>query len=42
MGNFELTNSVGDNEIETLNLLTSTQIVIHDALTRLGTKERSI
>ncbi|MEH7112437.1 Glu/Leu/Phe/Val dehydrogenase [Neobacillus niacini] len=32
----EITNRVGENDNETLNLLTSTQIVIHDALTKLG------
>ncbi len=32
----EITNHVGENDNETLNLLTSTQIVIHDALTKLG------
>ncbi|MEH7247460.1 Glu/Leu/Phe/Val dehydrogenase [Neobacillus niacini] len=32
----EITNRVAENDNETLNLLTSTQIVIHDALTKLG------
>ncbi|MEH7253201.1 Glu/Leu/Phe/Val dehydrogenase [Neobacillus niacini] len=41
MGNIEITNSVGDNGIETLNLLTSTQIVIHDALTRMGIRKEA-
>jgi glutamate dehydrogenase len=36
MGKNDVTNSVGDNGKETLNLLTSTQIVIQDALQRLG------
>jgi glutamate dehydrogenase len=36
MGKNDVTNSVGDNGKETLNLLTSTQIVIQDALHRLG------
>jgi glutamate dehydrogenase len=36
MGKNDVTNSVGDNGIETLNLLTSTQTVIQDALQRLG------
>lgn len=39
MGKNEVTNSVGDNDKETLNLLTSTQIVIQDALQRLGLPE---
>ncbi|WHX99811.1 Glu/Leu/Phe/Val dehydrogenase [Neobacillus sp. DY30] len=34
-----ITNSVGENDKETLNLLTSTQIVIHDALQRMGLPE---
>ncbi|NYE03809.1 glutamate dehydrogenase [Bacillus niacini] len=36
MGKNDVTNSVGDNGKETLNLLTSTQTVIQDALQRLG------
>lgn len=39
MGKYDVTNSVGENDNETLNLLTSTQIVIHDALQRLGIPE---
>lgn len=39
MGKNDVTNSVGDNDKETLNLLTSTQIVIQDALQRLGLPE---
>nr|WP_263325031.1 Glu/Leu/Phe/Val dehydrogenase [Neobacillus sp. Marseille-Q6967] len=36
MGKNEVTNGVTEKETETLNLLASTQIVIHDALTKLG------
>lgn len=36
MGKNEVTNGVTEKKTETLNLLTSTQIVIHDALTKLG------
>ncbi|MFS0775491.1 Glu/Leu/Phe/Val dehydrogenase [Neobacillus sp. 3P2-tot-E-2] len=39
MGKKDVTNRVDDNDKETLNLLTSTQIVIHDALQRLGLPE---
>jgi glutamate dehydrogenase len=41
MGKSDVTNRVGENdkEKENLNLLTSTQIVIHDALKRLGFPE---
>ncbi|MEH7010308.1 Glu/Leu/Phe/Val dehydrogenase [Neobacillus niacini] len=43
MGKKDVTNRVGENdkEKETLNLLTSTQIVIHDALKRLGLPEEA-
>ncbi|MGX6446088.1 Glu/Leu/Phe/Val family dehydrogenase [Neobacillus sp. K501] len=36
MGNHEITSSVDEKENESLNLLTSTQIVIHQALQHLG------
>lgn len=41
MGKNDVTNSAGENDKdkETLNLLTSTQIVIHDALQKLGLPE---
>lgn len=41
MGKIDVTNSAGeyDKDKETLNLLTSTQMVIHDALQRLGIPE---
>jgi glutamate dehydrogenase len=39
MGKNDVPNRVGDNDKETLNLLTSTQIIIHDALQRLGLPE---
>lgn len=39
MGKNDVTNSVGDNDKETLNLLISTQIVIHEAMQRLGLPE---
>ncbi|MFP7297419.1 Glu/Leu/Phe/Val family dehydrogenase [Neobacillus niacini] len=42
MGNNEVQNSAGENkENENLNLLTSTQIVIHDALKKLGFTENA-
>ncbi|WP_045517923.1 Glu/Leu/Phe/Val family dehydrogenase [Neobacillus niacini] len=43
MGKNDVTTRVGENdkEKETLNLLTSTQIVIHDALKRLGLPEEA-
>ncbi|MDQ1001029.1 glutamate dehydrogenase [Neobacillus niacini] len=39
MGKNDVTNRVGDHDKETLNLLTATQIVIQDALQRLGLPE---
>ncbi|WP_051633817.1 Glu/Leu/Phe/Val family dehydrogenase [Bacillus sp. UNC41MFS5] len=39
MGIYDVTNSGGDKDIETLDLLTSTQIVIHDALKKMGYNE---
>jgi glutamate dehydrogenase len=43
MGKNDVTNTVGenDNENENLNLFTSTQIVIHDALKKLGFTENA-
>ncbi|MEH6992378.1 Glu/Leu/Phe/Val dehydrogenase [Neobacillus drentensis] len=43
MGNNDVTNRAGENdtEKENLNLLTSTQILIHDALKRLGFTENA-
>ncbi|WP_144554636.1 Glu/Leu/Phe/Val dehydrogenase [Bacillus sp. X1(2014)] len=39
MGIYDVTNSGGDKVIEKLDLLTSTQIVIHDALKKMGYNE---
>ncbi|WP_066067938.1 Glu/Leu/Phe/Val family dehydrogenase [Neobacillus soli] len=39
MGTNDVTNRVDEKDKETLNLLTSTQIVIHDALKKLGYNE---
>jgi len=39
MGIYDVTNSGGDKDIEKLDLLTSTQIVIHDALKKMGYNE---
>ncbi|WHY66175.1 Glu/Leu/Phe/Val dehydrogenase [Neobacillus sp. SuZ13] len=39
MGIYDVTNSGGDKKIEKLDLLTSTQIVIHDALKKMGYNE---
>jgi glutamate dehydrogenase len=36
MGIYDVTNSGGEKDTEKLNLLTSTQIVIHDALKKMG------
>lgn len=39
MGKYDVTNSGGEKDTEKLNLLTSTQIVIHDALKKMGYNE---
>jgi len=39
MGIYDVTNSGGEKDTEKLNLLTSTQIVIHDALKKMGYNE---
>jgi len=39
MGIYDVTNSGGDKKIEKLDLLASTQIVIHDALKKMGYNE---
>ncbi|MEH7076404.1 Glu/Leu/Phe/Val family dehydrogenase [Neobacillus drentensis] len=39
MGKYDVTNRGDEKDIEKLNLLTSTQIVIHDALKKLGYNE---